>query len=399
MAYIPTSIEQGIYAQVAKPFVLGTDSGFSLLVVMRKPTTANVANTTIASMGASGGSSGNTLLRLLTGTSPANLRLQLQNSANTNNFDFNTSGATINDQAWHTVLVSIDPTATTGSATVYIDGTAAGSATISGTVSATTFDYVTACCTIRGGLRIASAGGIFDIALVAPIHGYLDASAAASLRNPWQIFQPISKRIWVPGPVSSGTSVSLSGNSATASTGTLGPAVSIALSGLAVTAAAGTVTPSAGITVALTGAEAAAAAGSLGPEIAAALSGSAASASVGTVTPSAGTVVDLSGLATTASAGSVAPAVSVVLSGAAATVAVGEVSPQSGTVAALSGLAATASGGTLSAAVAVTLSGLSVTSAAGSLAVDGQAQPLAISRLHRQSVGPRRPASLSTARR
>lgn len=244
------------------------------------------------------------------------------------------------------------------------------------------------------------ASGASDTALVLRWNGReLTADQWAELaKAPWQMFEPDLEPVFFFG-TGGGTSVSLTGTEATATPGTLTPAVSIALGGLSVTAAAGTVTPSAGITVALTGVEAAAAAGSLGPEVAAALSGNAASASIGTLTPNAGTVVNLSGVSATASAGSIAPASSVALSGLSATVAVGDVSPQSGTVIALSGLAASAAGGTLSAAVSISLAGQSATSAAGSVAIEGQAQPLAIARAQRQSSGPRRPASISTARR
>lgn len=328
-------------------------------------------------------------------TAPANGFLQISLASNPSSF--NASRITRPSAAtWHHYMVRFDrTTGTAAGCSIYVDGVAVTATQTVANNVADNFGSAALYLFSRSNTSLFGAGRMANLIIRG---GYLCSAedARQEYLNPWQIYEP-EPLIFPVG--TAGTSVGISGESASASTGTLGPAVAIALGGLAVTTAAGTVTPSAGITVALTGAEATAAAGSLGPEIAAALSGSAASASVGTVTPSAGTVVDLSGLATTASAGSVAPAVSVVLSGAAATVAVGEVSPQSGTVAALSGLAATASGGTLSAAVAVTLSGLSVTSAAGSVAVEGQAQALAISRLHRQSTGPRRPASLSTSRR
>jgi hypothetical protein len=149
------------------------------------------------------------------------------------------------------------------------------------------------------------------------------------------------------GTLTASNSVALSGSSVTAAAGTLSPSLAVALSGLAASLSAGTLTVSVGgdVSVALTGQSLAASAGTLTPSHSVPLSGSALAPAAGTLAPSLSAA--LSGSALAATAGTLAPEVAAALSGVGASSALGTLSPEFAV--ALEGLAASVTAGTLTA--------------------------------------------------
>lgn len=163
----------------------------------------------------------------------------------------------------------------------------------------------------------------------------------------------------------------LTGQSATASAGTLAPASDKALSGSAATGATGTLAP--GTSVAASGQAITPAAGTLAPALALAASGQAATATPGTVGPE--TAVGASGQASTTAAGTLVPGLTNALSGAASSAAAGALTPAIARV--LAGAEIVVSLGTLTAPAAgdvtVALSGQGVAVSQGSLSVGARA--------------------------
>jgi hypothetical protein len=155
----------------------------------------------------------------------------------------------------------------------------------------------------------------------------------------------------------------LTGNAATGAVGTLTASISKALTGNAATGAVGSLTPS--ISVALTGVSATGQVGNLTANATVSLSGVVGTGAVGTVTPTSDTLVALSGVSATGAVGSLGVNVSAALSGVAATGAVGSLTPTIS--AALSGVSATGAVGTLTPVITVALTGVSATGQVGDL--------------------------------
>jgi hypothetical protein len=143
--------------------------------------------------------------------------------------------------------------------------------------------------------------------------------------------------------------VALTGQSLTATAGTLTPAKAVALSGSALTAAAGTLTVS--NSVALSGSSLTASTGTLAPALSVPLSGAALSITAGTLTATGGdagnVTVALTGQSLTISAGTLTPETSVALSGSGLTAAAGTLAPE--LAVALAGAALSVVAGTLTA--------------------------------------------------
>jgi hypothetical protein len=143
--------------------------------------------------------------------------------------------------------------------------------------------------------------------------------------------------------------VALTGQSLTATAGTLTPANAVALSGSALTAAAGTLTVS--NSVALSGSSLTASTGTLAPALSVPLSGAALSITAGTLTATGGdagnVTVALTGQSLTISAGTLTPETSVALSGSGLTAAAGTLAPE--LAVALAGAALSVVAGTLTA--------------------------------------------------
>lgn len=160
-------------------------------------------------------------------------------------------------------------------------------------------------------------------------------------------------------------SVALTGQVATSSRGSLGPAASKDLSGSAVTSAAGTLTPS--LSFVLTGRAATSAIGSIGPQLSIELTGLSATVAQGTVTASTGgdVTVSLSGLVASSAQGALSPAAVRAVTGLAITSTRGSVTPELSK--ALTGSAASAAQGALAPTFSLSLSGLASTLSQGTV--------------------------------
>lgn len=179
---------------------------------------------------------------------------------------------------------------------------------------------------------------------------YAQRLSADLARNPWSLFEP--RRIWVPVAAGGGnvtvnlsgisasfaqtapavsSTVSLVGENAAASAGTLLPAFSFSLLGQAGAASAGTLSPS--TSRALSGQSAAFTAGSVIPSVAIAAIGLQATFASGTLTASSssGTTVNLVGEPVAFAQTAPSISVTVALTGIAATMAAGILSSSSGT--------------------------------------------------------------------
>lgn len=185
------------------------------------------------------------------------------------------------------------------------------------------------------------------------------------------------------GSVTASPSVGLSGQTSSTATGTLAPSASVAVSGAAATASAGTLVPavdkaiagSAGTVAggniapqtapALAGAAIIAAAGAVVPGNAVPLSGASATGQQGTVSAGNDVTVALSGQSITASAGTIAPATNVGINGSAASTTQGTVTP--GKTVAASGQSITVAAGAVAPSIVASVSGSAMNSAAGTV--------------------------------
>lgn len=204
--------------------------------------------------------------------------------------------------------------------------------------------------------------------------------------TPWRLLSP--RRVWVPVTAAAGNPA-LTGNSVTASVGTLTPSESLGTTGNQATGSQGTVaptlslattgnaatsntgTPVAELSIGLAGQGATASAGvvSVAGSGAVALSGNAATASAGTLTPS--EALGTTGNAATASSGTAAPVLSLGVSGQAVTSATG--TPVASLTVGLLGNASTAAVGSVGAPtgdITLALTGNSAAASAGTLGVD-----------------------------
>lgn len=199
----------------------------------------------------------------------------------------------------------------------------------------------------------------------------------------YEMWYPLRSRKWFVQGGGGDVSVALTGQSASATAGTLGVTHSNAAAGQASTAVAGTLAPSLAIAIAgsasatsvgtltpaatatLAGQQTAASAGTLAPTTTLGLAGQAASAAAGTVTPLGDVTVALSGQAITASAGTASPAITRAASGQSCAATAGTVLPAVSVNANGTQLATAA--GTLTLGIVVPLAGLASTAAAGTV--------------------------------
>ena len=165
--------------------------------------------------------------------------------------------------------------------------------------------------------------------------------------------------------VAGGTTVALTGQSMTASTGTASVVASVAMTGSSSTLSAGTMLATASLP--LSGSSSTLSPGTLTSSVAVALSGSSETESAGTLTPA--LVAALTGSAETESTGTLSPALAASLSGAAETETAGTLSPS--LALSLTGASTTNSAGTTLANDDVALSGQFVTLAQGDVLPPG----------------------------
>ena len=171
------------------------------------------------------------------------------------------------------------------------------------------------------------------------------------------------------GTLTPDRTVSISGQAGTASQGALAPSHANDLTGFALAVSQGTITATAGgnVSVSLSGLGTASSPGTLGSSRTVSATGNSASVSCGTLAPAASST--LNGGSTTTSLGSVVRALSAGLTGLASTIAQGTVTAGSGVTVALSGQAAGAAGGSVLASLGVALPGSATASAQGSVAL------------------------------
>lgn len=187
-------------------------------------------------------------------------------------------------------------------------------------------------------------------------------------RGPYSLGRYFRQRVDAMGDPAFGAdvSVALTGQSATASAGTLGHTHAKALTGSAATVSQGTLTPL--LSLALVGSSVSSAAGSLDNATSVGLTGIGLTIAQGSVGAGADVTRALTGQSVTVSAGSVGPVISKALTGISLTASAGTVSPA--TQVAIAGQSVTVSQGTITAQgnVTVALTGQSIAASPGSLA-------------------------------
>lgn len=215
----------------------------------------------------------------------------------------------------------------------------------------------------------AASWAMGDLNVAAPTSGESDLASRRNRpgRGPYSQGRYFRQRVDAMGDPAFGAdvSVALTGQSATASAGTLGHTHAKALTGSAATVSQGTLTPL--LSLALVGSSVSSAAGSLDNATSVGLTGIGLTIAQGSVGAGADVTRALTGQSVTVSAGSVGPVISKALTGISLTASAGTVSPA--TQVAIAGQSVTVSQGTITAQgnVTVALTGQSVTVSVGSL--------------------------------
>ena len=160
--------------------------------------------------------------------------------------------------------------------------------------------------------------------------------------NPWQIFAPERRRIWVPSFSTSDVTVAITGNSSTTSVGSTSVSSNVGITGSSSTGSVGTVVAVTGITVDLTGVSSAGSVGNL------------------TITNE----VTESGVSSTTNTGTITTNISTVFAGVSSTGDTGNLTTESTT--SLTGIVNTGELGTLVSNIAVAITGVSGTGSVGS---------------------------------
>jgi hypothetical protein len=226
--------------------------------------------------------------------------------------------------------------------------------------------------TLTGGFTLPSTltfskqvtgGGCVFFAGAAASRAWNAVEAASIGQNPWQLFAPLQRTIWVPASAGGGNTAALTGQTATGTQGTPVASLSLATTGNSSTATQGAVT--AALSLAITGNSATGTQGTVTPSLSIALTGNSVTSTAGTVTASIPGGVGLTGNSSTATQGTPVAELSLALTGNSATATQGTVTSSVGQSVALTGQTATATQGTPVAALSVALTGNSATATAG----------------------------------
>ncbi len=201
-----------------------------------------------------------------------------------------------------------------------------------------------------------------SFALASPV-ALTEKEAIDLTLNPWRIFEPRSRHVFVGASGGGDVSLALSGSFETFASGSLSPQVTVALSGNSLTSAQGSIGPGIGKT--LSGSVESFAAGTLSGAIQLAISGNALTFAFGTLTVSSGYAATLTGLEQTFFSGNLAPGIELGLSGNASSLAYGTLTVGAAYIVALTGLAQTISSGTLSPGIELSINGQAQTVAFG----------------------------------
>lgn len=181
--------------------------------------------------------------------------------------------------------------------------------------------------------------------------------------NPWQLFAPPSRRIWIAEP-STGV-ITLTGLAASFTQTNVTPNISVGLTGVSATFAQGTVTPSIGTTVALTGVAATFAQGSLTPNTAKALTAVSATFAQGSLIPTSS--ITLAGVSATFAQGALTALLAKALTANSATFTQGTISASGTGTAALTAVSGVFSQVAPTPSITVALTGVSATFVQGSV--------------------------------
>lgn len=186
--------------------------------------------------------------------------------------------------------------------------------------------------------------------------------------NPWQIFQPLQRRIFVAS-AGGGVSLSLTGQSLTANLGALSASVTSSVTGNQTTLQQGTIT--ANVSKTLTGQAISLVQGSVLPNVVTAITGQEVSLAQGSVTDaSSGNVTKaLSGQSLSVSQGALTASISLALNGQSIVLSGGSVSPAISS--ALAGQQSSVQQGTISANISAGLTGQAVVLSNGTVAQAG----------------------------
>lgn len=183
-----------IRTTVKKPFVVQTDAEGTIVLRIRISTYA--ANGFVSGLGATTGSSGNTLVYLVQNpTTSGKINFHVADSTgfaiyNSSNFPGTYSLA---DSKWHTIAISFS-LAVGGTATLSVDGQNMGEVNKSaGSIVATTFQYLCLGGLHRGGTDFFSSAGT-QTSMIAFFHEKLSVGELNKITSdPFSLFKPIKK--------------------------------------------------------------------------------------------------------------------------------------------------------------------------------------------------------------
>ena len=220
-----------------------------------------------------------------------------------------------------------------------------------------------------GQSGVGSSFGDHELYLVGSLTGALSASEVAALSaNPWQIFKPQPRRIFVAS-AGGGVSLSLTGQPLTANLGALSASVTSSVTGNQTTLQQGTIT--ANVSQTLTGQAISLVQGSVSSDVSTVITGQTVSLAQGSVTDaSSGNVTKaLSGQSLSVSQGALTASISLALNGQSIVLSGGSVSPAISS--ALAGQQSSVQQGTISANISAGLTGQAVVLSNGTVAQAG----------------------------
>lgn len=175
--------------------------------------------------------------------------------------------------------------------------------------------------------------------------------------NPWQLFKPPKRRLWLAYSSSSNATATITGVASTSAAGivTATGDATVLIVGAASTSAAGTVIGSGGATATITGSSTTSAAGAVtgSGSATATITGAAATSAAGTITATGGATATITGASATWAAGHITATgggnATATIIGAAATSAAGTVTGSGGATVAITGAATASAAGTITA--------------------------------------------------
>lgn len=194
-----------LYGAIKRPFVMGTNTDLTFICVLRNRNTASEPDYSYFGLGSSFGSSGNTRLRLAGAVSKDYVEIDAVDSAGNQAYAFYTDAMGGTDLLPHAIVVSMR-LQSGGYCYTYVDGrfSSSQSCLLGAGAAATTFDFVSVNDFFRGGSTTGIAATA-DVMLGVAVLGQLSEARCVSLSaNPWQLFAPSPRRIYVDVPAGGG---------------------------------------------------------------------------------------------------------------------------------------------------------------------------------------------------